>query len=138
MDPKPTSTSPSKLAFWGGWVLAVLPSAMMVLSAIAKFAKPKAVVEGFQKLGLPLEFATGLGVVELSCVVLYLIPRTCFLGAILVTGYLGGAIATHLRAGDPFFPNQFGPLMFGILVWLALYLREPRLRSLAPLRYRRA
>jgi hypothetical protein len=134
MDTKHSRQSPSKLAFWSGWVLTILPSAMLVMSAVMKFVQPKEVVEGFQKLGVPLNVATGLGVVELACVVLYLIPQSSVLGAILCTGYLGGAIATHVLAGDPFFPAQFGPLLFGVVIWIALYLREPRLRSLAPLR----
>jgi hypothetical protein len=133
MNTKPAS-APSKLAFWSGWVLTILPAANLVMSAGMKFLQTKEAVEGFQKLGVPLSKATGLGVVELASVMLYLIPQTAVLGAILLTGYLGGAIATHLVAGDPFLPNQIVPLMFGILIWLGLYLREPRLRSLAPLR----
>jgi len=71
-----------------------------------------------------------LGILELACTIIYAIPRTAVLGAILLTGYLGGAILTHLRIGDPF----WNPIIPGVLVWLGLYLRDPRLRALAPLR----
>jgi hypothetical protein len=116
--------------FWVGWILSVLPSLLLIASALAKFAKPAQVVEGFTKLGYPEHLVLALGIVELTCTLIYLIPRTCFLGAILLTGYIGGAIATHVRVGDPFY-TQIG---LGVLVWLGLYLREPRLRALVPLR----
>ena len=92
--------------------------------------KPAAVVEGFTHLGIPDRLALGLGVLELACTVIYLIPRTAVLGAILLTGYLGGAILTHLRVGDP----VIMPAVLGVLVWGGLFLREPRLRELIPLR----
>ena len=95
-----------------------------------KFMKPASVVEGFTHLGIPEKLAFGLGVVELACAILYLIPQTFVLGAILRTGYLGGATCTHLRAGDPFFM----PVLVGVFVWGGLFLREPRLRELIPLR----
>ncbi|NJN37230.1 MAG: DoxX family protein [Nitrospiraceae bacterium] len=74
--------------------------------------------------------AFGLGVLELVCVILYIIPRTAVLGAILLTGYLGGAILTHLRVGDPF----IGPVVFGVFIWGGLFLRDPRVRALIPVR----
>ena len=83
------------------------------------------------QFGYPSGLIVPIGVVELACVVLYVIPRTAVLGAVLLTGYLGGAIATHVRLSDPSFA---GPLIFGIMVWAGLYLREPRLRALLPLR----
>ena len=95
-----------------------------------KFVKPASVVEGFAHLGIPEKFAFGLGVLELACTILYLIPQTSILGAILLTGYLGGATCTHLRVGDPFFM----PVLVGVFVWGGLFLREPRLRELIPLR----
>ena len=87
-------------------------------------------MEGFAHLGLPESLALGLGILELACAVVYVIPQTSVLGAILLTGYLGGATCTHLRVGDPFFM----PVVIGALVWGGLFLRDPRLRALIPLR----
>lgn len=120
----------SRAAFWTGWVLSVLPSALLLLSATMKFLLPPAAVEGFEQLGWSKDLALGLGIVEVAVVVIYLFPPTAVLGAILITGYLGGAIATHVRVGDVFIM----PLLLGIVAWIGLYLREPRLRALAPWR----
>ena len=86
--------------------------------------------EGFTKLGYPMELAFGLGMVEIICVILYAIPRSSVLGAILLTGYLGGAISTHLRVGDPI----IAPIILGVLVWVGLYLRDSQVRNLIPIR----
>jgi len=112
-----------------GWVLTVVPVLMLLMSATMKFMKPASVVEGFTHLGLPEKLASGLGILELACTILYVVPRTAVLGAILVTGYLGGAVCTHLRVGDPFIM----PVILGVAVWGGLFLREPRLRALIPL-----
>ncbi len=124
--PNPTS----KTMLWIGWILSVLPCLMLVFSASGKFMKPKPVLEGFEHLGWPISLALPLGIVELSCVVLFLIPRTCVLGAILLTGYMGGAMATHIRLGEPWF-IQCG---LGVVAWLGLYFRDARIRDLIPLR----
>lgn len=100
------------------------------MSAVMKLIKPPPVVEGFAHLGFPESLALGLGLLELACAVVYVIPQTSVLGAILLTGYLGGATVTHLRVGDPFLT----PVILGMLVWGGLYLRDPRLRALIPLR----
>ena len=128
--PMPVVRPASRKALWAGRVISALPVLMLLMSAAMKFAKPAAVVEGFTKLGWPERLALGLGVLELAVTVLYVIPRTAVLGAILVTGYLGGAVATHVRVGDPF----IAPVILGVLAWLGLYLRDPRLRALVPLR----
>jgi hypothetical protein len=120
----------SKTALWAGRVISALPVLMLLMSAAMKFAMPAAAVEGFAHLGWPKELAIALGVVELTCTVLYAIPQTAVLGAILLTGYLGGAIATHVRIEEGFVP----PLILGVLIWLGLYLRDRRLRALVPLR----
>lgn len=86
--------------------------------------------KAFAQLGWPITVAAAIGIVELLCIVLYLIPATSVLGAILLTGYLGGAIATHVRIGEPF----IAPLLLGVVVWLGLYLRDHRIRALIPLR----
>jgi hypothetical protein len=120
----------SKKMLWAGRVMSALPVAMLLMSAVMKFMKPAPVVEGFSHLGLPETLALPLGVLEFACTVVYLIPRTSILGAILLTGYLGGATLATLRVGDAF----FAPVIFGVLVWGGLFLRDPRLRALIPLR----
>ena len=128
-----TVTQPStvaKTALWTGRVISTLPVLMLLMSAVMKFMKPPPVVEGFAHLGLPESLALGLGILEMLCTVLYVIPRTAVLGAILLTGYLGGATVTHLRVGDPFIM----PAILGVFVWGGLFLRDPRLRALIPLR----
>jgi hypothetical protein len=116
--------------FWVGWVLTILPALGLIMSAALKLARPAFVVTDFAKSGYPDNVLLPLGIVELACTILYLIPQTAVLGAILLTGYLGGAVATHVRASE----NFVAPVIFGILVWLGLVLRDPRLRALLPLR----
>jgi hypothetical protein len=121
---------PSKTARWIGYILTTIPVLMLVMSAVMKLLKPQPVVDGFVHLGIPLGLVAGLGVLELLCTVIYLIPATSILGAILLTGYLGGAILTTLRVGDAY----YGAALLGISLWAGLYLREPKLRSLIPFR----
>jgi DoxX-like family len=126
-----TQTTPtSKTMLWAGRIVSALPVLMLLLSAVTKLVKPDFVVKGFAHLGWDESLALVLAIVELTCTLIYLIPQTAVLGAILLTGYLGGATATHVRVGDPF----FGPIVFGVLVWLGLFLRDARLRALLPLR----
>lgn len=106
----------------------------LVVDSVIKFIKPAPVVEAFAHLGWPESLAAALGVVLLACTALYMIPSTSVLGAILLTGYLGGAVATHLRAGDPLFSHVLFPTYLGVLLWAGLFLREDRLRALIPLR----
>ncbi len=120
----------SKTMLWAGYIMSTLPVLMLLFSGVMKLVKPAPVVEGFAHLGYPESLALWLGIVELACAVVYVIPRTSVLGAILLTGYLGGATATHLRIGEPFFT----PLILGTLVWGGLFLRDDRLRALLPLR----
>jgi hypothetical protein len=121
----------SKAQFWIGWSLCVLPSALLLFSGAMKLTQAQPVIEGFEHLGYPGRLALALGIVEVGCTVIYLIPRTAILGAILLTGYLGGAIATHVRVLEVQF---VGPLVLGVLVWLGIFLRDPRLRTLVPIR----
>ncbi|HMV46662.1 MAG TPA: DoxX family protein [Blastocatellia bacterium] len=114
---------------WVGWVLTILPVLMLLFSAVVKLMKTP-VAQEFSRLGYPEKTILGIGILELACTIVYLIPRTSVFGAILLTGYLGGATATHVRIGDPFLPPVFG----GVLIWLALFLRDSRLRALLPLR----
>jgi len=120
----------SKKMLWGGRIMSAVPVVMLLMSSVMKLAKPAFVVEGFKHLGLPEHLTLGIGILELACTLVYIIPRTAVLGAILLTGYLGGAILTHLRVGEP----VFAQVVFGVLVWGGLYLRDPRLRALIPLR----
>jgi hypothetical protein len=122
--------APSKAALWAGWILSVLPCLMLLMSGVMKFLQPTDVVEGFEHLGWDLSLAVPLGILEIACVVIYLVPRTAVLGAVLLTGYLGGAIATHVRLHELFIIQA----ALGVVIWLGVWLREPRLRELLPIR----
>jgi len=132
LDANRQTVSSSKKRVWAGRFLSALPVLLLLLSGVMKLAKPPAVVEGFARLGYPESLALGIGILEIACTVLYVIPRSSVLGAILLTGYLGGATATHVRVGDPF----FAPVVLGVLLWAGLFLRDDRLRALLPLRSR--
>ena len=123
---------PGRIVKWVSYVISAIPVLMMSLSAVFKFF-PDFVGEGFAQLGWPVSLSVPLAIVELSCVIIYLIPRTAVLGAILVAGYLGGATATHVRVGDSSF---FMPALLGVFAWLGLWLRDRRVSELIPLRTR--
>lgn len=125
-DPAPVS----KKVLWTGRIMSAVPALMLLFSAVMKFVKPPGMEEGLKHLGWSMDLMLGLGILEAACTIVYLIPRTAIVGAILLTGYLGGAIATHVRVGDPF----YSIIIFGVLIWGGLYLRDPRLRALIPLR----
>ena len=122
--------SASRKIVWVGRVISILVSLVFAMSALMKLKGGTEVMQGMTHLGLPESLIVPLAILEISCVVIYAIPATSVLGAILLTGYIGGAICTHLRVGDPFFMQ----IALGIFVWLGLYLRENRLRALIPLR----
>ena len=131
MTEEPQPSTASKALFWIGWVLTVLPSLLLIMSGVMKLVQPKEVVAGFKEFGYSESLLLPIGMVELACTIIYLFPRTSVLGAVLLTGYLGGATATHVRAGDGF---QFiFPVILGMVVWLGLFLRDARLRALLPL-----
>ena len=115
---------------WVGRVISVLVSLVFVVSALLKLKGGAEVAQGMAHLGLSESLLAPLAILELSCALIYLIPATSVLGAILLTGYIGGAICTHWRVGDPFFIQ----IALAIFVWLGLYLREDRLKALIPLR----
>ncbi len=126
-----TSSQPSKAARITGWILSILPVLVFFFSAIVgKFMMPPDAAKGFEHLGWPVSSALALGILEVACAIIYIIPQTSVLGAILLTGYMGGAIATHARIGELFIIQA----ALGVVLWLGLYLREPRLRALIPLR----
>ncbi len=119
---------------WSGIVLSAIPILFLLMDAVGKLIKPEPVVAGTVELGYPETAILPLGIVLLVCTILYAVPKTSVLGAILLTGYLGGAVATHVRVGSPLFTHTLFPIYLGIFIWLGLYLRDIRLRALVPLR----
>ena len=128
------ATFHSKKLLWTGRIVSGLVTAFLLFDAIIHLLKPAPVVEGFAKLGFPIRLAVPLGVVELVCILLYVIPRASILGAILLTGYLGGAVAIQLPTGNPFFGEVLFPVYVGIFLWGGIYLRDEQLRTLIPFR----
>jgi DoxX-like family len=129
-----TQTAPvSKKMLWAGYIISILPTLFLLMDGAMKLVKPAFVVEATVGLGYSENVIVPLGIVLLVCTILYLIPVTSVVGAILLTGYLGGAVATHVRVGEGLFPVLL-PVGFGVLLWLGLYLRDARLRALVPLR----
>lgn len=124
------NTPNSRGAKVAGWILTILPSLLLLMSASMKFMKPEGFEEGVKQLGWEPATMFYIGIVELACVVLYLIPRTAVLGAILIAAYMGGAIATHVRVGDPFWTQ----ILLGVFVWAGLWFRYPSVRALIPFR----
>ena len=133
MESGPQMDAVSTRMLWAGRILSGLPALFLLFDGAMKLVKPRFVVDATVQLGYPESVILGLGIVLLACTALYLIPRTSVLGAILLTGYLGSATASHVRAGDPIFTILF-PVIFGVLIWGGLLLRDVRLRALLPLR----
>jgi hypothetical protein len=123
----------SQKGLWAGRIISALPALFLLVDGAMKLVKPAVVVEATVQLGYTESVIVPIGIVLLVSTVLYLIPQTSALGAILLTGYLGGAVATHVRAGEGLFSIVF-PVIFGVLIWLGLYLRYDRLRTLIPLK----
>jgi len=128
-EPQPTSGT----RFWAGCVLTSIAGLFLLFDGACKLFNPSFVVQASQRLGLPVDLAPGIGMLLLICSLLYLIPRTAVLGAVMLSGYLGGAVAIHLRAGSTTFETVF-PVIFALIAWSGVYLREPRLCALLPLR----
>jgi hypothetical protein len=122
----------SKKTLWAGRIVSVLAVLFLLFDAAGHLIVPAPVVEAFNRLGYPLPLSPTLGIIALVCAAIYAIPRTSILGAILLTGYFGGAVATHLRVRDPLFDTLF-PIILAVLVWAGLFLRDSRLRALIPL-----
>jgi hypothetical protein len=121
----------SKAALWTGRVMGALPVLLVLFGSVVKLMRVPSVVEAFTRTGLPQGLILPVGIIELLCCVFYVIPQTAVLGAILMTGLLGGATVTTLRIGDPTYPM---PVILGMLAWGGLFMRDPRLRELIPLR----
>jgi DoxX-like family len=124
----------STLRLWSGRILTALPVLFMIFDSVIKLMNIEPVTDSFAKLGYPTTIAVAIGLLEAVCLALYVVPRTSVLGAILLTGYLGGAIATHVRVASPLLTHVFFPVYVAALLWAGLFLRENRLRALLPLR----
>jgi hypothetical protein len=122
-----------KTTIWAGRILSALAILFLAFDTIIKVLNLPPAVEATTQLGYPASLVVGIGLIELVCLAVYVIPRTAVLGAILLTGYLGGAIATQVRASSPLFSVVF-PVIIGALIWGGLFVRNARLRALVPLR----
>ncbi len=130
----PTSTVVTSAAtVWAARILFTIAVLFLLFDGVTKLFAPTPVVEAFTRLGIPLRTATAIGLLELACLVLYVVPSTAVLGAILLSAYLGGAVAIHVRAGSTTFEKLF-PVLIAVMLWGALYLRDPAVRQLIPLR----
>jgi hypothetical protein len=118
-------------SLWAGRILSAFAVLFMLFDAVTHFIAPAPVADAFNKLAFPLSLSPVLATIELVCVAAYVIPRTSILGAILLTGYFGGAVAIHLRVRDPLFDTLF-PIIIGLMVWGGLYLRNAKVRALIP------
>lgn len=126
-----SAQTPSKALLWGGRVATALPVLGLLMSGAMKLSRnPQFESQFVEKLGYPAGSLSVIGIVELVCTILYVVPQTSVIGAVLLTGYLGGAVATHVRIGEPF----AAPIVLGVLVWAGLFLRDERVRALLPLR----
>lgn len=132
MQPAATPATSNKI-LWTGRILSALLAIFFLFISSMNLMKPDEVVKNTAKLGYNPDVIRPLGAALLVSTLLYIFPRTALLGAILLTGYLGGAVDCHVRAGDPFFARAMVPVYFGIATWLGLYLRDPRIRALAPI-----
>jgi hypothetical protein len=124
----------SRARLSAGHIVSAIPVLFLLFDSVIKFTAMEPVVESFRQLGYPVSLGLGIGVIELVCLVIYVIPRTSVLGAILLTGYLGGAVATHVRVGSPLLTHILFPIYVAALLWGGLFLREGRLQALIPLR----
>ena len=129
--PSETQSQTSKAMLWVSYIVSAIPVLFLVSSGIAKLVQPAPILQGFAQIGFAQSLVVRLGILELICTAVYLIPRTSVLGAILLTGYLGGATVTHLRVSDPKF---VAPVILGVFLWGGLFFRESRLRALIPLK----
>jgi DoxX-like family len=129
-----TTQAGSRRRLWAGRVLSWLAVAFLLFDSAGKLLQVQPMIDGTIQLGYSRDIVFSLGVILLSCVVAYVIPRTSVLGALLLTGYLGGAVATHVRVENPLFSHVLFPTYVGALLWGGLILRDARLRSLLPIR----
>lgn len=128
--------STSKASRVTGWVLTTLIALFLLFDGVMKLVQPTFVTEATARIGFPVHALTGIGITLIVATLLYVVPATAILGAVLLTGYFGGAVATHVYAGSSRFETLF-PVIFGVLVWISVLLRESRLRELLPLRLKK-
>ncbi len=128
-SPSPATGAGAKIS-WPGVVISGLAALFMAFDGIVKLVPIAPVLEASAKLGIPAGLARTIGVLDLACLLLYVIPRTAPLGAVLLTGYLGGAVAIHVRVGDPLFSHVLFPVYVGVMLWLGLWLRDARVRAM--------
>jgi len=128
-----TTVATSAATVWTARILFTIAVFFLLFDGATKLFAPPPVVEAFTRLGIPLRTATAIGLLELACLVLYVVPSTAVLGAILLAAYLGGAVAIHVRARSTTFEMIF-PVLVALMLWGALYLRDPRVRQLIPFR----
>jgi len=131
VQPAAQTAPVSKKQLWAGRIISALPVLLLLFSGVMKLLKPAPVVQGFAHYGYPESLIVVIGILEIACTLVYVIPQTSYLGAILMTAYLGGATASNVRVGDP---SYLVTVILGVLVWAGLYLRDPRLRAFLPLR----
>lgn len=131
-----TNHTGSRRALWTGRAISGLAVALLIFDSVGKLLEVQPVIDGTKQLGYPTDIVFSLGVTLLSCVLAYLVPRTSVLGAVLLTGYLGGAVATHVRVGNPLFTHVLSPTYVAALLWGGLMLRDTRLRAFLPWRDR--
>lgn len=124
----------SKKLLWTGRALSALVCVALLMDAAMKIFQTAPAMQGTVQAGYPAATVLPIGVILLVCVICYALPQTCFLGAILLTGYLGGAVATNVRLSTPLFSYILAPVYVGVLAWAGLFLRDERLRALVPLR----
>lgn len=124
------SQVPAVRTRWSGRILSAIPVLLLLFDGAMKLANIPQVIEASEKAGIPGHLLPLIGVVLLGCVALYIIPRTAPIGAVLLTGYLGGAVLTHLRIGDPVFTHVLAPIYVAVFLWGGLYLRDERVRRL--------
>ncbi len=132
--PSQATVSSSTWTLRAGYVISALTALFLLFDGVIHVLAVDPVVDSMRALGFPASAAVGIGVLELLCLTLYVVPRTSVLGAILLTGYLGGAVSAQLRIEAPLFSTLLFPVYTGVLLWLGLYLRDSQLRALVPLR----
>lgn len=132
--PAPDAAPPTRRQRVAGAALTGLAVLFLAVDTTVKVLNLAPALEATTELGYPASSVRWIGLIQLACLALYVAPRTSVLGAVLLTGYLGGAVATHVRVGNPLFSHTLFPIYVGILVWAGLYLREQRLGTLLPLR----
>ncbi len=132
-EPSPSVKTASKGLQWTGRTLSGLTVLFMLFDAVGKFMMPTQVVAAFARLGFPVSLGASIGILLLVATIIYAIPRTAVLGAVLLTGYLGGAVAVQMRAGSPTFETVF-PVLLSIVAWAGVYLRDCKVRAVFPVR----